>query len=109
MFYKGFFQRIMPFFLTFAAGLFIASFSVPIVAPNFNLPRSRSNRTHECKRVNSELEQLRKDYFKLEEENKQLRRDSVDRELLYEVPPVVEFDVPPPPPPRARRAPRSDK
>ena len=109
MFYKGFFKRIIPFFLTFAAGLFIASFFVSIAAPNFNLSRSRANRMHNCKRVNSELEQLRKDYFKLAEENEQMRRDSVDRELLYDVPPPLDFDLRLPPPPRATRAPRSDR
>ena len=37
---KGFFKRIVPFFLTFAVGLFIASFFVTIAAPNFQFRRN---------------------------------------------------------------------
>lgn len=36
---KGLLKRLLPFFLTFAVGLFIASFFVTVAAPNFEFNR----------------------------------------------------------------------
>jgi hypothetical protein len=33
---KGLFKRVVPFFLTFALGLLVASFFVTVAAPSFN-------------------------------------------------------------------------
>lgn len=96
MFYTGFLKRSVPFFLTFAAGLFIASFFVSIAAPNFNLRKNRANKTHDCKRVNKELKQLRDDNLRLTAEIEQMQREAVDREALYDAPLMLDLNVPPP-------------
>ena len=51
MYYKGLLKRIVPFFLTFAAGLFIASFFVTIARPSFNGFRRGSNKHREIQRL----------------------------------------------------------
>ncbi len=88
MFCQGFTKRILPFFLTFAVGLFIASFFVSIAAPNFRLPSRNSKRTHrEADRQRDiELQQLREENFRLK--NPQvLDSENVDyQSLKYSVP-----------------------
>lgn len=104
MSYLQIFKRIIPFFLTFAAGLLIASIFVPITAPSFrNAERGGKWRHHkECKR---DREALRRENSRLKEELEQLRRDTADiefRTLEYGVP-EVRIEVPaPPPPPRVK-------
>lgn len=68
MCYKGIFKRFVPFLLTFAAGLFIASFFVSIALPT--LPRSerRNQRFQRQERMQRDLELLR-------QENERLRRE----------------------------------
>ena len=101
MSYLQVFKRIIPFFLTFAAGLLIASIFVPITGPSLrNADRVGKWRHHkECKR---EKESLRRERDRLKEELEQLRREAADvefRTLQLEVPYVrVEAPVPPPPP-----------
>jgi hypothetical protein len=99
MFYTGLFKRVLPFFLTFAAGLFVASFFVSIT-PDFNWQNTRpSYRSRECRRMKAELRELR-------EENHRLRQhaevhttiDNMDWENA--VPPVP---VEAPHPPKAPR------
>jgi len=61
---KGFLKRMLPFFATFAFGLFIASFFVSISAPNFN----RGNwggRHKEMKRLRYENEMLKNENLRL--------------------------------------------
>jgi hypothetical protein len=109
MFYKGFFKRIIPFLLTFAVGLFIASFFVSIAAPNFNWRRGRSHRTHDCKRIKAENEELRRDYYQIKRELQELRRTSPDINDV-EVFQSSDWDAPPPPPPsKAPRRPKHDR
>ena len=98
MLYKGVLKRVLPFFLTFAAGLFIASFFVSIAAPSFNFPR-RSHKYREMHRLRMENQDLRRS-------NSELRRQLEDARRNAEVTPSADFDfyVPPPPPaPRASR------
>jgi hypothetical protein len=92
---KGFFKRVLPFFLTFSLGLLIASFFVTVAAPNFQFRRnggwSKHRQNHH--RLESENQRLR-------EENSQLKRQLADKrnsdlEMI--------FDVPPPPPPPTMR------
>ena len=65
----GFFKRFAPFFLTFAVGLFIASFFVSIAAPNFRFNRGFNNRHRQYpQRLESENRQMR-------EENSRLKSD----------------------------------
>lgn len=69
MLYIGVLKRFIPFVLTFAAGLFLASFFVPIM-PTFPLGHGRSDRRSgrcmevvdfEKKRLTLEVERLRQE------------------------------------------------
>lgn len=100
MSYLQIFKRIIPFFLTFAAGLLIASIFVPITGPSFrNSDRSGKYRFRsECKR---ERESLRRENDRLRQENEQLRSnaDADFSTLEYQVPEIrIEAPAPPPPP-----------
>jgi hypothetical protein len=102
MLYKGILKRFFPFLLTFAAGIFLASFFVSVALPTF--PRSeRSNRGFgEGRRLRFENERLR-------DENERLTRELEFHNLgpahlnMPDVPPVTLEVPPPPPPPRAPR------
>jgi len=65
---KGFFKRVVPFFLTFAAGLFIASFFVSVAAPTFQFKNRgwRGNHRQYDRQREAEIQQLR-------EENRRLK------------------------------------
>lgn len=102
MLYKGIFKRVVPFFLTFAAGLFVASFFVAIAVPNFNNWRSSrvSHKYRELQRLRIENRELRDTNCRQRKELEELRRKAASielRSLENAVPPVVEFDSPPPP------------
>ncbi|NOT47135.1 MAG: hypothetical protein HOP17_05225 [Acidobacteria bacterium] len=90
-------KRVLPFFLTFAAGLFIASFFVSISSPSFNFPR-KNNRHREER-------QLRIENDGLQRENADLRRQLEEAGLKtgsFTVgSEVFEADNAPPPPPPA--------
>src|SRR5688572_10397077 len=96
---KSFIKRFVPFFLTFAIGLLVASFFVSIAAPRFQFNReSRQGR-----------------YYRMKCENERLRRENqrLERQLAERKASEAEFmglDVPPPPmppmPPLAPVAPR---
>jgi hypothetical protein len=95
-------KRVGPFFLTFAAGLFIASFFVSIT-PNFDLPGGRSSYKHrEIRRLRVENEELRREKCRMAKEIEELRRQAELMNTFGNVPPV-ELDAPiPPPPPRIK-------
>jgi hypothetical protein len=107
MFCKGFFKRVVPFLLTFAAGLFIASFFVTIAAPNLsNFRRNREYRKSEMQRLRLENRDLRDSVDRLRRENEELRRQSMSwdhSDIREAVPPVVLEPPQPPPPSRAPR------
>lgn len=89
---KGFIKRIVPFFLTFAVSLFIASFFVSIAAPNFrfNFERRRTHREYDLQR---EIEIQR-----LNERNALLERKLADSDSQDSSTPDLKYLVPPPPP-----------
>lgn len=100
--YKGVLKRVLPFFLTFAAGLFIASFFISIAAPSFNFPR-RSHKHRETRQLRIELERVRRENADL---RRQLEEAGMNTEWTIKdlpAPPVFETDVPPPPPPPVKR------
>ena len=84
-------KRVAPFALTFAVGLFIASFFVTVAAPNFQFRRGFSKHQQYHLRIESENRQLR-------EENNRLKNRLAEMEKRDW---VLErnLDVPPPPPP----------
>jgi hypothetical protein len=94
----GVFKRVVPFLLTFTAGLFIASFFINIGLPN--LPESRRQvRIRENQRLRFENDQLRGDNARLKAENEMLRsRDDVTVHANDAFGDVDVFAVPPPPP-----------
>ena len=86
---RGFIKRFLPFLLTFAAGLFIASFFVTIAAPFRGLSRGE--------RRNGYIRMLRM-------ENQRLQDRVEELEQVKTVTPCTEAiepweDVPPPAPP----------
>ncbi len=93
------FKRVVPFLITFAAGLFIASFFVTIAAPNFNGFRRGPGKYREAKRVKWEVEELRREKCRLKDEVERLK---AERREIIRVEPVAPFDdldlnaVPPP-------------
>ena len=96
---KGFIKRVVPFFLTFAVGLFIASFFITIAAPQFNL-RSRGWGKHQRYHQKMEFENQR-----LSEENNRLKRQLAEKDLQEDfLPSDLRYTVPPPPMPPAPNA-----
>ncbi len=92
-------KRVFPFLLTFAAGLFIASFFVSIAAPNFNGFRRGPSKFRKVQQVRVEVEELRREKCRLQKEVEGLRQERrvivESKESLDE---VDVFTVPPPPP-----------
>lgn len=89
---KGFIKRILPFFLTFTVGLFVASFFVTIAAPSFRF-QSRGWNRHQQYHRQMELENQR-----LQEENYRLERKLADSNSQDYLPSDLKYNVPPPPP-----------
>lgn len=96
---KGFIKRVFPFFLTFAVGLFIASFFVSVAAPNFQFNRGRRNHREYDRMMESRIKQLEDQNERLQKELS--ARDGVEIKGIYlDVPPPP---MPPPPPSRPYR------
>lgn len=96
---KGFLKRVVPFFLTFALGLLVASFFVAVAAPSFNKFR-RNGGGHRCKQY-KENYRLRMENESLRQNNELLKRQLTDAEVktIYIKPDFdSDFNVPPPPP-----------
>ncbi len=101
MFYTGLFKRIIPFVLTFAAGLLLASFFVSIT-PNFKSWRSdrRGGKGHEMRQLRIENESLRERLRDSEAELRDLRRGLPDMDADFVIPnavPPVELEAEHPP------------
>jgi hypothetical protein len=87
-------KRVAPFALTFAIGLFIASFFVTVAAPSFQFRRG-FNRHREYDR------QREMRIADLERENQRLTNRLAEMEKRDWVLDEDELNVPPPPPPVA--------
>lgn len=109
MLYRGLFKRFVPFFLTFAAGLFIASFFVTIVTPNFSLRGRGSHKHREIQRLRIENKELRKDVLRMRQELEEARKNSLD--VAFPVDELSPFDPDVPMPPRSisPRAPKYER
>lgn len=108
MSYLAIFKRVIPFFLTFAAGLLIASFFIPISAPSFKgLQNRRNHKVREYRHLRMENERLRSENAKVRRENHELRRLNAEQTPNWDTVPAFDLPVPPPPPapimPRANR------
>ena len=110
MFYTGLFKRIIPFVLTFAGGLLVASIFVPIGLPSVGNWREarRSRNCHEKRQLRFENDELRQRVRTLKSENQELKRGAhewdSEADILEAVPPVLmDEHKPPPPPPPAKK------
>lgn len=89
---KVFIKRIIPFFLTFSVGLFIASFFVSIAAPNFKFGDGFRRHQQYHRMMEFENQRLRDKNAQLEKQlADKASQNSDDRD-------DADFDVPPPPP-----------
>jgi len=88
----GFIKRFLPFVLTFAAGLFIASFFVTVGLPKFG-SRHRESKRHQMHNLKVEVEQLKKEKCDLKRQIDELKTTSTDLEGAVD----AGFLVPPPP------------
>ncbi len=82
-------KRVAPFFMTFAVGLFIASFFVSVAAPSFQFRRGFNRHREMDRQMQSENQRLR-------DENQSLRNrlSEIERRDWVLSP---DIDVPPPP------------
>lgn len=78
---KGFLKRVLPFFLTFAVGLLIASFFVSIT-PNFKFEKRRWSK-HRAYHY-----QLESDNQRLRQENEMLKRQLLEKDFVPSLPPA---------------------
>src|SRR5215831_15592724 len=101
---RGAFKRLVPFFLTLAVGIFIASLFVDISPFGFK-PR-RMERWREMQQLRIENDQLRSELEQVRQENNRLKANVRVTKLgspsgadinIQPVPPP-NFDAPPPPP-----------
>lgn len=93
---RGFFRRIVPFVITFAVGLFIASFFVTIAAPNFRFKNRRWRMQQKMQQLESENQLLRERNQRLENQtNGYVIRNAFEYDVnVYnaDVPPVREIE-----------------
>jgi len=111
MSYLAIFKRIVPFFLTFAAGLLIASIFIPITAPTFSRGERGRSKWREYKQMKAENEDLYRENCRMKKELEQLRREAQDWDTtdLKFVVPEINVDAPPPPPPPKRHRPHGER
>lgn len=104
MYYTGLIKRIVPFFVTFAAGLFIASFFVTIATPSFNFRRG-PGRFGEMQRLRFENQEQKRTINELRRQLEEARSDTVNINAIPAFP-AFDTDAVPPPPPSAPRHPQ---
>lgn len=93
---KGFVKRVVPFFLTFAFGLFIASFFVSIALPKFQFNGGLNKHRQYHRKMEFESKRLK-------EENCRLKKQLAEKESQDFQNLDLNLNVPPPPavPPHA--------
>lgn len=104
---KGFLKRMLPFFATFAVGIFIASFFVNIGGPSY---RMRGKRFHEMQRLRIENEEQRNEILRLRDELENQRGNWGGAHRMYHeewMNQGPEFPVETPPAPPMPVAPRA--
>jgi hypothetical protein len=110
MCYTGLLKRIIPFALTFAAGLFVASFFVSIALPEPNWQSRRGfNKRQEFERLQIENQQLRDQLQRERMQNDEWRRTRDDADFDFDAVPPVDSDQQqhhPPAPPKRPKQPR---
>lgn len=111
MSYTGLFKRFIPFLLTFATGILLASFFIPVGLPDMSSwrdARRNNNCWREKQQLRNQIEDLKDQYRNLKRENEELRRNAADNDAVLEdaVPPIVLEAPKPPPPPRRPKQPR---
>lgn len=111
MLYIGIFKRIIPFVLTFAAGLFIASFFVSIAAPSFgNWRESRRSKCRDRHNLRMQVDELREEKRTLERQIEALRQtsESLDTNWEHLAPAPIPMEAPHHPPKRPKKPARPD-
>lgn len=95
MCFKGFLKKVVPFFLTFAVGLLIASLFVSVAAPSFSFKKKNWSKHREHHRqMKSENRELRLENSRLEQKIRELEQQK-DLKQTFEWN-DMEIDVPPP-------------
>jgi hypothetical protein len=80
-------KRVAPFFLTFAVGLFIASFFVTVAAPSFQFNRGFSKHRQYHRRIEAENQRLREENLYLRNRVTEMeKRDWVFEEAPTSIP-----------------------
>ena len=105
--YAVLFKRIIPFVLTFAAGLFLASFFVSISFPGERWRSGRRfHKLHEKHQLRIENQELREKNRLLRLENEELRKKSAEWDVdafMKDAVPPVDFEAHHHPPKRPER------
>lgn len=80
-------KRVAPFVLTFAVGLFIASFFVTVAAPSFKFNRGFSKHRQYHRRIEAENQRLREENLRLKNRVSEMeKRDWVLDEAPTRIP-----------------------
>lgn len=110
---KGIVKRFIPFFLTLAVGLLIASFFVPIL-PELSFGRGRRKHDDWHQQMERDKQRLLDENYNLKLQIEEMRNNQVGKDwsvssephrLLHELPP----EPPPPPIPNAPAAPKKSR
>jgi len=89
-------KRVAPFVLTFAVGLFIASFFVTVAAPNFKFNRGISKHRQYHRRIEAENQRLREENLRLKSRVSEMeKRDWVLDEAPTSIPNLPEAPAAP--------------
>ncbi len=94
----GLLKRIAPFFMTFALGLFIASFFVSIAMPNLRFNRNWKKHREYHRQMEFENRQLKAENCRLRKEASERRSHRKARRHLDSGAVGINELVPPPPP-----------
>jgi hypothetical protein len=107
---NGLLKRFIPFFLTFAAGLLIASFFVPIL-PNLSLGGGRRKHREQDRQREVEFQRVLDENYSLKLQMEEMRKNQMEDwdDHVGVMPLLHELPAEPPPPPMPPRAPVAPK